>query len=72
MHQSYRLARLPGVEDILLAAKQAGAAAAALSGAGPGGGAFAETGHSAIQRAMEEAAKRNGMDARGFYPAGFE
>jgi hypothetical protein len=41
------------------------AASAALSGAGPGVVAFAETGHSAIQQAMEEAAKRNRMDARG-------
>ena len=37
-----------------------------LSGAGPGVIAFAESGYSAIQRAMEEAAKRNGMDAQGF------
>jgi homoserine kinase len=66
LHQPYRLARLAGVEDILLAAKQAGAAAAALSGAGPGVIAFSESGHSAIQCAMEEAAKNKGMEARGF------
>jgi homoserine kinase len=66
LHQPYRLARLAGVEDILLAAKQAGAAAAAIFGAGPEVSAFSESGHSAIQRAMEEAAKNKGMEARGF------
>jgi homoserine kinase len=66
LHQPYRLAQLPGVEEILQAAKQAGAAAAVLSGAGPGVIAFAESGLSEIQDAMLGAAKEKGIAARGF------
>jgi homoserine kinase len=66
LHQSYRLAHLPGVEEILQAAKQAGAAAAVLSGAGPGVIAFAESGLPEIQNAMLAAAKDRKVAARGF------
>jgi homoserine kinase len=66
LHQSYRLARLAGVEEILQAAKQAGAAAAVLSGAGPGVIAFAESGWPEIQSAMLAAAKEKKLAARGF------
>jgi homoserine kinase len=66
LHQPYRLAQLPGAEEILLAAKQAGAAAAVLSGAGPGVIAFAESGLNEIQDAMLGAAKEKGIAARGF------
>jgi homoserine kinase len=66
LHQPYRLARLPGVEEILQAAKQAGAAAAVLSGAGPGVIAFAESGLAEIQNAMLAAAKEHKLAARGF------
>jgi homoserine kinase len=66
LHQSYRLARLPGVDDILQAAKQAGAAAAVLSGAGPGVIAFADSGLEEIQNAMLGAAKERKLAARGF------
>jgi homoserine kinase len=45
LHQPYRLAWLLGVGNIFQAAKPAGAAAVAPSGEGPGGIAFAETGH---------------------------
>jgi homoserine kinase len=66
LHQPYRLARIPGAEQIILAAKQAGAAAAALSGAGPGIIAFAESGLDEIQNAMLAAAKEKRIAARGF------
>jgi homoserine kinase len=66
LHQPYRLAHLPGVEEILHAAKQAGAAAAVLSGAGPGVIAFAESGLPEIQNAMLGAAKERKLAARGF------
>lgn len=66
LHQPYRLARLPGVEEILQAAKQAGAAAAVLSGAGPGMIAFADSGLDEIQNAMLGAAKERKLAARGF------
>lgn len=35
LHQPYRLEKIPGGAEVMLAARQAGAAAAALSGAGP-------------------------------------
>jgi homoserine kinase len=66
LHQPYRLALLPGVEEIIQAAKQAGAAAAVLSGAGPGVIAFAESGLPEIQIAMLGAAKERKLAARGF------
>jgi homoserine kinase len=66
LHQPYRLARLPGGEEILQAAKQAGAAAAVLSGAGPGMIAFADSGLAEIQNAMLAAAKERKIAARGF------
>ncbi|MBN1439588.1 MAG: homoserine kinase [Anaerolineales bacterium] len=65
LHQPYRLARLPGIADILQAATQAGAAAA-LSGAGPGVIAFAECGQTEILNAMLAAARERKLDARGF------
>ncbi len=66
LHQPYRMARLPGMEEIILAAKQAGAAAAVLSGAGPGVIAFAESGLDEIQTAMLAAAKEQKLSVRGF------
>jgi homoserine kinase len=66
LHQPYRLPRLPGVEEIILAAKQAGAAAAVLSGAGPGVIAFADSGLEEIQNAMLGAAKGKKLPVRGF------
>ncbi|OGO07983.1 MAG: homoserine kinase [Chloroflexi bacterium RBG_13_60_9] len=66
LHQPYRMAHLPGVEDIIQAAKLAGAAAAVLSGAGPGVIAFAESGLDGIQTAMLAAAKERKLAVRGF------
>jgi homoserine kinase len=66
LHQPYRMARLPGMEEIIQAAKQAGAAAAVLSGAGPGVIAFAESGLDEIQTAMLAAAKEQKLSVRGF------
>jgi homoserine kinase len=66
LHQPYRLPHLAGAEEILQAAQQAGAAAAVLSGAGPGIIAFAESGLQEIQTAMLGAAKAKGISARGF------
>ncbi len=66
LHQPYRMMHLPGVEEIIQAAKQAGAAAAVLSGAGPGVIAFADSGLEEIQNAMLGAAKERKLTARGF------
>ncbi|MBN2085368.1 MAG: homoserine kinase [Anaerolineales bacterium] len=66
LHQPYRMGRLPGVEEIIQAAKQAGAAAAVLSGAGPGVIAFADSGLDEIQTAMLAAAREQKLAVRGF------
>ncbi len=66
LHQPYRMPHLPGVEEIIQAARQAGAAAAVLSGAGPGVIAFADSGLEGIQTAMLAAAKERKLAARGF------
>jgi homoserine kinase len=52
LHQPYRQALIPGMPDVLTAAKTAGAFGAALSGAGPCLIAFTETKADAIGQAM--------------------
>jgi homoserine kinase len=52
LHQPYRQSLIPGMADVLSAAKTAGAFGAALSGAGPCLIAFTETRADAIGRAM--------------------
>lgn len=52
LHQPYRQALIPGMADVLNAAKTAGAYGAALSGAGPCLIAFTETNSDAIGQAM--------------------
>lgn len=66
LHQPYRLKLIPGAEAVLRAAKKAGAAAAALSGAGPGIVAFGSDDASTIAAAMIEAFKKAGVSARGW------
>lgn len=55
LHQPYRFPLIPGADAVLAAAKEAGALAAALSGAGPTLIAFTNTDGSAIRDAMEQA-----------------
>lgn len=52
LHQPYRQKLIPGMSDVLAAAKAAGAFGAALSGAGPCLIAFTETNAEAIGQAM--------------------
>ena len=70
LHQPYRLPRIPGAEEAILAARQAGAAAAALSGAGPGVIAFLPPNEPSIAehvlKAMEASFHDAGVQARGF------
>jgi homoserine kinase len=66
LHQPYRLGLIPGAESALRAARQAGAKAAALSGAGPGIIAFCEKGEEDIAAAMVAAFTRAGVPARSF------
>lgn len=55
LHQPYRQTLIPGMPDVLAAAKRAGAFGAALSGAGPCLIAFTEANTDSIGRAMVDA-----------------
>lgn len=64
LHQPYRVPLIPGMADAFRAARAAGAAAATLSGAGPGIVAFAEEKHGAIGEAIGRAFAQEGLESR--------
>lgn len=66
LHQPYRLPLVPGLADARQAAFRAGAAAVAISGAGPSLIAFAPERHQAIIDAMRHAFKLAGLLSRGW------
>lgn len=66
LHQPYRLPLIPGAIAALDAGKKAGAAAVALSGAGPGLIAFSSTKKSEIGEAMKQAFEAAGLSTRIF------
>ncbi len=66
LHQPYRLPLIPGAIAALEAGKKAGAAAVALSGAGPSLIAFASQQDSAIGSSMKRAFESAGLSARVF------
>ena len=66
LHQPYRLKLIPGAEAALAAARQAGAAAAALSGAGPGVVAFGRGSLEPVSQAMLGAFAAAGLPARAW------
>lgn len=66
LHQPYRQALIPGFEAVGAAARQAGAAAVALSGAGPSIIAFAPDRHAEIGAAMQAAFRAAGLASRIF------
>ena len=66
LHQPYRLPLIPGAILALEAAKDAGAGAVALSGAGPGLIAFSSQIDPAIGAAMQQAFEAAGLSARIF------
>lgn len=66
LHQPYRLKLIPGAEAAMQAARQAGAAAVALSGAGPSLIAFCESGAEACAEAMHAAFTDRRIPARRF------
>ena len=66
LHQPYRLKLVPGAAQALAAARQAGAAAATLSGAGPGVIAFGRGDLSAVAAAMLAAFTTAGLPARSW------
>lgn len=64
LHQPYRFPLIAGSENAVNSAKQVGAAAVALSGAGPSLIAFAPDHHQAIANAMAEAFQQAGLTSR--------
>lgn len=66
LHQPYRKALIPGFDAAAGAARQAGAAAVALSGAGPALVAFAPDKHWEIANAMKTAFVAAGLGCRTF------
>ena len=66
LHQPYRIPLIPGAQAAMEAMKQAGAAAVALSGAGPSLIAFSTQHESAIGKAGQQAFSEAGLDARIF------
>ncbi len=66
LHQPYRIPLIPGAQAALDAAKQAGAAAVALSGAGPSLIAFSSKPDPVIGEAMQRAFESAGLPARIF------
>ncbi len=69
LHEPYRKAFIPGFDDAVQAAKLAGAAAVALSGAGPSVVAFSESDHGRIGQAMVRAFQEAGLEALHFVAA---
>ncbi|MEW6084553.1 MAG: homoserine kinase [Chloroflexota bacterium] len=65
LHQPYRLKLIPGAASAMNAAKEAGASAVALSGAGPSVIAFS-TGEAGIGESMKRAFETAGLKARIF------
>jgi homoserine kinase len=66
LHQPYRLKLIPGAAHALAAARQAGAAAAAISGAGPGMIAFGRGDMAPVGAAMQSAFQSAGLTARSW------
>jgi len=64
LHEPYRRTLIPGYERVVAAARQAGAAAVAISGSGPALIAFAEKHHERVAMAMKEAFARAGVSSR--------
>ncbi|MBI1793103.1 MAG: homoserine kinase [Chloroflexi bacterium] len=66
LHQPYRLPLIPGAQTVMNAAKRAGAAAVALSGAGPSLIAFSAKQDAGIGKAMKLVFESFGLSARVF------
>ena len=66
LHQPYRLSLIPGAQQAMDAAREAGAAGVALSGAGPSLIAFSAERNPAIGESMRRAFAQAGLQARIF------
>jgi homoserine kinase len=64
IHQPYRLPLVPGMDDVFAVAKEMGATAVTLSGAGPSVAAFAPDNHEAIAQAIQAAFANAGLTSR--------
>jgi homoserine kinase len=64
LHQPYRIPIITGMADAMRAAREAGAAGVALSGAGPGLIAFAAAGYETIAAAVATAFHNAGVNSR--------
>jgi homoserine kinase len=67
LHQPFRIPLIPGAQAAMNIAKEAGAIAVALSGAGPSIVAFTEYENDVIIQAMVKSFKKEKIKARGFY-----
>jgi len=67
LHQPYRLPLIPGAQSAMDAAKEAGAAAVALSGAGPSLIAFSSKAEAGIGESMRRAFDEAGLETRIFH-----
>jgi homoserine kinase len=66
LHQPYRIPLIPGAQQAIEAARHAGAAAVALSGAGPSLIAFTSNGNPAVGAGMRDQFAEAGLSARIF------
>ena len=66
LHQPYRLPLIPGAQKAMEAAKEAGAAGVAISGAGPSLIAFSSKAEVGISEAMKRSFQSAGLTARVF------
>ncbi len=66
LHQPYRKHLIKGYDDVVSAAKEAGAAAVAISGSGPTLIAFAPDKHKAIAHEMQQAFAVHEIDSRAW------
>ena len=67
LHQPFRMWLIPGAREAMDAAKEAGAAAAAISGAGPSIIAFSSKREETIGEAMTRAFEKAGHSTRTFH-----
>lgn len=66
LHQPYRKDLLPGFDEVVMAARKAGAAAVALSGSGPAIIAFCVDKHWEVAKAMQAAFAAHQLKSRAF------
>lgn len=66
LHQPYRLPLIPGMGEAFAAVREAGAAAVALSGAGPSLIAFAPDSHEAIAQSAQAVFAQAGLSSRAW------